>query len=429
VAQPYFVQRSLRAVGLQSWVRAKESVTGGAADYARYASAMLLRGDTNDVSIGTNPGLMNLNLGAPQWESPIGGWRFSADRHGAGHPQGLPELREFVAEQTCPTNHVLVQAGAGGALGTALRAFVNPGESVVLFDPCSPMFRRSCASMGAKVRWVPTWHEAGRTRFLFDSLARVMSGARMIVLAEPNNPTGGTLLREDLEHLAWLAKRHDVLVVCDQSFGRFRYDIGGAAINDVTEFDRRWILLGGVSASLGLGSLRVGWASAPAPLIHMMTRCAQLTGATVPTACQQAALRALQAEREQTLPMQEQFRSKRRYTLNRLQAMELVSSEPSAGFTCWVSVAELCKSSRKFAAELLAEEQVLVGSGCDFSPMGEQFIRVSFAIEDGRLREGLTRLARFLRRKRGEPTVLEATVQVEQPVLPESESTPQFSRV
>lgn len=429
MTQPYFVQRSLRAVGLQSWVRASESVTGGAAEYARYASALLLRGESNDASIGTNPGLMNLNLGAPQWDSPIGGWRFSADRQGMGHPQGLQELRECVAEQTASSNQVLVQAGASGALTTALRAFVNPGESVVLFDPCSPMFRRSCGSIGAKVRWVPTWHEAGRTRFLFDTLARAMNGARMIILAEPNNPTGGTLLREDLEHLAWLAKRHDVLVVCDQSFGRFRYDLGGDAINNVTEFDRRWILLGGVSASLGLGSLRVGWASAPAPLIHMMTRCAELAGAAVPTACQQAALRAVQAEREQTLPMQEKFRSKRRYTLDRLQVMGLVGSEPNGGFACWVSVAELCESSRKFAAELLAEEQVLVGCGSDFSPNGEQFIRVSFAVEDGRLREGLTRLARFVRRKRGEPNVVEATVQVEMPAVLESDSTPQFSRV
>ena len=429
MTQPYLLQRSLRAVGLQSWVRAQDSITGGAAEYARYASAMLLRGESSETTAVSNPAVMNLNLGAPQWDSPIGGWRFSADRLGVAHPQGLSELREVVAEQTAPSNQVLVQSGASGALTTALRSFVNPREAVVLLDPCSPLFRRGCASVGAKVRWVPTWHEAGRTRFLFDSLARAMSGARMIVLAEPNNPTGGTLLQEDLEHLAWLAKRHDVLVVCDQSFGRFRYDLGRGDLNQLTDFDRRWILLGGVSASLGLGSLRVGWASAPAPLIHMMTRCSQMTGSAVPTACQQAALRALQAEREQTLPMQEQFRSKRRYTLDRLLAMGLMTSEPNGGFTCWVNVAELGESSRKFASELLNEEQVLVGCGDEFSPMGEQFIRVSFAVEDGRLREGLTRLARFVRSKRGEPIVIETTVEIEKPVVKESDAQPAFSRV
>jgi aspartate/methionine/tyrosine aminotransferase len=428
VAQPYFVQRTLRSVGFSSLVKADDSITGGAGDYARYASSMLLRGETMDNSFVSNPGLMNLNLGAPQWDSPIGGWRFSADRQGMSHPQGLRELRELITGQAS-TEQVIVQPGASGALATALRSFVNSGESVVLFDPCSPMFRRSCASIGARVRWVPTWHEAGRTRFLFDGLARAMSGARMIVLAEPNNPTGGTFLREDLEHLAWLAKRHDVLVVCDQSFNRFRYDVAAVQLDELTDFTRRWILLGSVTASLGLGSLRVGWAAGAAPLVHMMTRCAQLTGTTVPTACQQAALRALQAEREQTLSMQEQFRSKRRYTLDRLGGMGLVASVPNAGFTCWVNVADVCESSRKFAAELLAEEQVLVGCGSDFSPNGEQFIRVSFAVEDGRLREGLTRLGRFIRRKRGDPTVIDATVQVEQPTVAESDAVPQFSRV
>ncbi len=430
MAQPYFVQRSLRTLGLSSWIRADEALTGGSPDYARYASAMLLRGGSNDTPLVSSPAVMNLNLGAPQWESPIGGWRFSADRQGMAHQQGLPELREYVTQQTCNTNQVLIQAGASRALSAALRSFVNAGESVVLFDPSSPLFRRSCASVGAKVRWVPTWNETGHTRFLFDSLARAMNGARMIVLAEPNNPTGGTFLKEDLEHLAWLAKRHDVLVVCDQSFGRFRYDLGSDPLDRVNEFNRRWILLGGVTASLGLGSLRVGWASAPAALIHMMTKCAQLTGSAVPTPCQQAALRALQAEHEQTLPLQEKFRSKRRYTLDRLEGMGLTSSEPNGGFTCWVSVAELCETSRQFASELLADEQVLVGCGEDFSPSGQSLIRVSFAVEDGRLREGLTRLAKFVRRKRGEPTVIDTTVQIDKPaVVEESDTTPAFSRV
>ena len=116
--------------------------------------------------------------------------------------------------------------GATAAYFAALDAFVNPGDRVVLFDPCSPLFAAARAlpkSRHAKVRWVPTWTEDGRCRYIAADFERAMRGAKVLVMSDPGSPAGGCLSNEDLEHIAWIAGGYGVLVYLDESFAAFRY--------------------------------------------------------------------------------------------------------------------------------------------------------------------------------------------------------------
>src|SRR5207237_268344 len=154
-----------------------------------------------------------------------------------------------------PGTEVLVTRGATGAYAAALDAFVNPGDRVVLFDPCSPLFALGAKSRRAKVRWVPTWTEDGRCRYLAAGFERAMRGAKLLVLSDPGNPAGACLADEDLDHIAWIAAAYDVLVYADESFARFRYDARVKCFGKLPGADRRVLTAGSATQEFGLGSL------------------------------------------------------------------------------------------------------------------------------------------------------------------------------
>src|SRR5262249_43309589 len=152
--------------------------------------------------------------------------------------RGAPELRSAIADLYArrdgrtvdPEQEVLVTHGASAAFAAALDAFVNPGDRVVLFDPCSPLFHLGAKSRRATIRWVPTWTEDGRLRLPNAAFEKAVRGAKLLVLCDPANPTGAYLSSEDREYLVWFAAGYDVLIYADESFARFRYDGRGRSV-------------------------------------------------------------------------------------------------------------------------------------------------------------------------------------------------------
>src|SRR5207248_11112885 len=156
--------------------------------------------------------------------------RVAGGQSGWPAPWGLPELRAAVAERLLidsgltvhPVEEVLITAGASGALHTILDAFLNRGERAVLLDPTSPLFPLALRAHRARVRWLFSWVEDGKLCFRMEQLSRALRGAKLLILATPSNPGGGIIAPEDLEQLAWWAQRRDVLIVSDETLGRFR---------------------------------------------------------------------------------------------------------------------------------------------------------------------------------------------------------------
>jgi aspartate/methionine/tyrosine aminotransferase len=314
---------------------------------------------------------------------------------------------------------LLVTHGATGALTAALDAFVNPGDHIVLFDPSSPIFALGALSRRATIRWVPTWVEDGRCRYLSGGFERAMRGAKLLLLSNPVNPTGGCLSDEDLEHIAWIAAAYDVLIYADESFSRFRFASRGRAFGRLDGADRRILTAGSVTQEFGLGSLRVGWLAGPRHLIRAASLVQNLNAPYVPAVCQQAAARALTDSDVDFIPQLDRLKEKRDYVMDRLRVMGLEADRPGGGFFVWVPVSGLGVDGRVFAERLFREERVHVGPGCAFGPSGAEHIRISFTVDDGRLREGLSRMAKFIERVKN-PTTL-----VPVPVAPPPESETQ----
>jgi aspartate/methionine/tyrosine aminotransferase len=273
---------------------------------------------------------------------------------------------------------------------------MNPRDRVVLFDPTAPLFAPMLAHRRARIRWMPARTENGRIRFDRQVFVNVLRGAKMLVLADPGNPTGGTFAAEDLEQMAWWAKHYDLLVIVDESYSRYRGDEGRARFADFPAAATRTLNVGSFSKGYALTAARVGWLAGHRHLVQPCFLTQSLSVPFVPTLCQQIALAALSAGDEPFEPIRDEVASRRQFAFERVQTMGLSSVWPAAGFFLWVSTRQLALDGRTFGRRLLEAKNVLVTPGDAFGPSGIDHVRLSLAGDEGRLLEGLSRLAEFV---------------------------------
>jgi aspartate/methionine/tyrosine aminotransferase len=417
VAFPLFLSKLLIRSGVAHWLPTVQRRTGGAGAFLGYYSDRVLSAPSAELDAVAAcleppaPDTLDLALGAPRFDF-VPDAALLSDRRSLPPSWGLPELRGAVAEKlhadsglvVHPDREVLITLGAGGAFNLVLDAFLNPGDRVVLFDPTSPLYRWALKQRRAYVRWLPSWTEAGRLRFDPSRLPQVMRGARLMVLASPANPSGGVLAAEDLERIAWWAERHDVLLFNDQVFERFSYEAPAASIAMQPKAKARTLTVGSVSKGHGMASARVGWLAGHRHLVRPAAVTAALQAALVPALSQQVALAALREPEDRFAALSVEFDARRRYAFERLRALGLSPVWPAGAFFLWLPVRELGMDGRTFAGRLFAQKAVLVWPGEHFGPSGTDYVRLSYAAEDGRFREGLSRLAELVRELRAMPT-------------------------
>lgn len=414
MAYPFFLRKLLARTGLARWLPAVRQLGAGrllrhysdrvlAAPYAELQE-LAAYGDAH------GPDTIDLAAGEPRFDLvPSGTTKLPADRRGAPPPGGLPELREAVLERLRATgslapkadDQVLITPGAAGAFSICADAFVNPGDRVILFDPTSPLYSLVLRQRRARIRWLPTWMENGRLRFHFEPLVKRLRGARLIVINSPANPTGGVLAAEDLEQIAWWAARRDVLIFSDEVFDTYGYDNPSGGIGALAKGQNRTLVAGSISKSHALAAARVGWLAGHRDLIQPCLLTSVLQAMPVPTLCQQVALAALELGETPLQAIRQEFESRRRYVFTRLQGLGLQPVWPAGAFFIWLPVEELGLDGRAFARRLLDEKKVVVWPGEHFGPSGAGYVRLSYAGDDGRLRQGLTRLAEFVRELQG----------------------------
>jgi len=407
VVQSFFLRKLLARTGLARLLPSVRRELNGGEDYLRYYSDRTLA-----VPIGqlTDPALLpdvhspesiNLALGTPPCEVPVSSTRVLSDCRPAS-AWGDIELRSELAThlhlehgaEYDPADEVLITHGATGAFAAAIDAFVNPGDPVVLFDPTAPIFPVGLSHRRARVRWVRTWGDAGRVRFPMDAFTKAMRGAKVLVLADPVNPTGCVFAPEDLEQIAFWARKHDVLIFQDVSFDRWRSEPAKARLAPLPNANGRILTCGSFARSHGLTAARVGWLAGYRHLVRPCAAAAFLSAPFVPALSQLAARKSFPGvcpSPNETNPIC----PRRDYVRNRLLEMGLQPWEASAGFFLWVPT-PTGEAGFVYAQRLLTTMGVLVNPGHVFGPSGQRFIRISFATDEGRLREGLNRLAEFV---------------------------------
>jgi aspartate/methionine/tyrosine aminotransferase len=411
VHYPFFLTKLLVRLGIAQHLPGVQRLLDGGAGHLRYYSDRLLASplhllpDFAALVERCGPDVLDLSEGAPRFDVlPSGSTRLPAERRGWPGAGGLPELRAAVADKlsadNClafdPHHDVLITPGVYGAVQLVFDALVNRGDRVVLLDPSSPLHSLAAHTREARVRWLPTWTEDGRTRFRPDDLVRALNGARLVVVTSPGNPTGGVVAPEDLEQLAYWADRFNCLILSDEAFERYHYDAEPLSVGSLPKAKGRTLTAGGVSKSHALASARVGWLAAHRHLLKPCALTAALRSPFVPVLCQQVALAALRAPAETLDGVRDDFAARRRYAWERLRGIDLNPPWPAGAFFFWVPVWQLGLSGRAFVEGLLREKAVLLTPGDLFGPSGAGYVRLSYAGDDGRLHEGLNRLSDFV---------------------------------
>ena len=411
MAYPLFVAKLLVRLGIARHLSSVRRLLDGPATGLRYCSDRLLAAPVDDLPPlaaaldAAAADVIDLSLGAPRFDLlPSATSKLPADRRGWPPVAGLPELRQAVAAKLLadndvamhPEGEILITAGALGAVHTALDTFVNAGDRVVLCDPTSPLYPLAVRTRRAKIHWLTTWLEDGRTRFRLQNLVGALRGAKMMVLTSPANPTGGVLVAEDLQQIAWWAEKFDVLLFSDEVFERFHHDGEQKSLATLPKARSRTLMTGSVSKGHALAAARVGWLAGPRHLLRPCLATSALRTPFVPTLSQQVALTALRTDTAAFEAIRESFDARRHYVGERLRAMGLNPAWPAGGFFFWVPVWELGRSGRAFAEALLREKKVQVTPGDLFGPSGAGYVRLSYAADDGRVHEGLERLAEFV---------------------------------
>lgn len=414
MTMPLWFMKFLIRTRIAGWLPSVRRLSNGGSAHLHYFSDRVLTApieellDTAYTPNAIGPNVIDLNQPGPHFDAPLGPSRLNAESRWIPSSWGTSELRNAIADlyirrdgrAVDPDQEVVVTHGASAAYAAVLDAVINPGDGIAMFDPSSPLFALGAKSRRAQIRWISTWTEEGRLRFPTAAFERAVRTAKLLVLCDPMNPTGACLSPEDLDYIAWYASAYDVLIFMDESYRHFRYEIRHRSIATIPSIQHRTLTAGSVSQGWGLGSARIGWLAGHRHLLQACALTANLSAPWVSPLCQQLAARAIGESDAALTPIQDRLRGRRDYVVDRLQAMGLEAERPSGGVYCWVAVSPLGLDGRTFAQRLLHEHQVLVRPGCVFGPSGDGWVRISFAVEDGRLREGLSRLAAFVNQLR-----------------------------
>ncbi|TQM04109.1 aminotransferase class I/II-fold pyridoxal phosphate-dependent enzyme [Pseudonocardia kunmingensis] len=326
---------------------------------------------------------------------------------------GLPRLRELICADLGrrygadydPDTECLITTGVSEGLDLALRVLLNPGDEVIVPEPCYVAYEPCVAFAGGTPVRVPTRWEDG---FAVDAdvvAAAITPRTKAILLGSPANPTGAVQPRAALEALVRLAEQHDLYLVSDEIYDRLTYTGGHTCLGTLPGARERTVLLGGFSKAHAMTGWRVGWICAPAPVADLAVRVHQYTMLCAPHVSQLAAVEALSAPDDEVDAMVADYDRRRRVFVKGLRETGLECPEPGGAFYAFPSIRSSGLDSETFAERLLHAEHVAVVAGSVFGPSGEGHVRCSYATALPLLEEALVRIDRFLRAEEGHQDV------------------------
>ncbi|MBC7225326.1 MAG: aminotransferase class I/II-fold pyridoxal phosphate-dependent enzyme [Anaerolineae bacterium] len=319
---------------------------------------------------------------------------------------GILELRVALAEHLerlygvhyDPERELLITVGVSEALYLALTAVLDPGDEVIVPQPCFVSYEPEVIFAGGKPVILPLRVEDA-FQIRAEALERLVTPhTKALLIGYPNNPTGAVMPREGLLKVAQVAEKHDLLVISDEIYDRLVYGTEHTCFASLPGMRERTVLLGGFSKSYAMTGWRIGYAAAPAEILGAMRKVHQYTIMSAPTVAQIAALEALQHGEEDVERMRQEYDRRRRLIVDGLNGIGLPCFEPRGAFYAFPSIAASGMTSEEFSMRLLEEEKVAVVPGSAFGAGGEGFIRCSYATAYEKIEEALERMARFVQR-------------------------------
>ena len=300
-----------------------------------------------------------------------------------------------------PANEVMITVGGSEAIDIAFRAMLNPGEEVIIPEPCYVSYV-PCVTLADGVPVTIELKEENEFKLTPEELlAAITPKTKILVLAFPNNPTGAIMTREELEKIAKICIEKDIFVVSDEIYAELSYGSSRhCSIASIEGMRERTVVINGFSKSHAMTGWRLGYACGPELILKQMLKIHQFAIMCAPTNSQYAAVEALRNCDDEVDKMRTEYDQRRRFMLSRLRGMGLKCFEPYGAFYIFPNIAEFGMTSDEFATRFLNEEKVAVVPGTAFGNCGEGFLRLSYASSFENLKTSMERLERFIKKLR-----------------------------
>ena len=355
------------------------------------------------------PHCISLGVGEPDFKTPwsvrdagirsleLGRTKYTAN-------SGLKELRGEICNYLqrrfdlhYKEENILVTVGGSEAIDLTIRAVVQPGDEVIIPEPCFVCYEPITQLTGGVPVHIATRAE-DQFRLTADQLrAAITPRTKLLIFPYPNNPTGAVMSAAEMEEIAAVLRETNVLVLSDEIYSELTYGLDRhVSIASLPGMAERTIVVNGFSKSYAMTGWRLGYAAGPAPLVKVMTKIHQSCIMSAPTTSQYAAITALRQCDDQIEMMRDEYNRRRRYVVKALNDMGLTCFEPRGAFYVFPSIQISGLTSSKFCEQLLREKEVAIIPGSAFGASGEGYARISYAYSVDHLQTAMKRIREFL---------------------------------
>ena len=323
--------------------------------------------------------------------------------------KGLPELRKDIVKflkgryglEYDWDSEMLITVGASEGMDLAFRAILEPGEKVLVHEPCFVAYAPLVKLAGGEPVPVITTPQDGFKVTPQKLQKAYQKGVKAMILNYPCNPTGTSYTRQELLALAKFAKKHDLLVISDEIYDELTYDFDHTPMATLPGMKERVIYLNGFSKAYAMTGWRLGWVAGPEAILAAMTKIHQYTIMCAPITSQMAGREAMRNGYKDVQVMKREYDRRRNFVVSKLNEMGMKCHVPQGAFYAFPSIKGLGISSLDLAKELLEQEKVALVPGNAFGSQCADHVRISYASSFDNLREAMIRIKRYLERRHG----------------------------
>ncbi len=358
--------------------------------------------------VSTMKDAISLGVGEPDFATP---WHIrdagiysleKAQTHYTSN-SGLIELREQICSYVQKFNlsykpdEVLVTVGGSEGVDLVMRTVLEPGDEVLVHEPAFVCYKPCAQLAGGVPVTIQTTSDNGFKLTAQQIEEKITPKTKMIVLSYPNNPTGAIMTKEDLEPIAEVVKKHNIIVLSDEIYAELTY--GGKkhfSIASLPDMKDRCIVVNGFSKAFAMTGWRLGFTLANSTLTKAMTKVHQYAIMSSPTTSQYAAIEALKNGEKSIRDMCAEYDDRRKIIVESFNKLGLTCFDPEGAFYIFPSIQATGLSSNDFCEQLLMDQKVAVVPGTAFGDCGEGFIRVSYAYSIEQINKAVDRIEKFL---------------------------------